>query len=165
MLSSEEGIRISHGHAVWFLFWVISGLTDTSCSALKFIRDQADAALAVDKAQVNDEVHDSSDAAQVAASALRRLLKVENTTNSPEISLAAQPASELDKVEPLRGWSTGVSLRQAHCCHLLNPQVVMRGDPESRACIIAAILAKVQSYAIMDNAHIDDPVSGKVMSR
>ena len=141
-------------------------VTDFLFRAVKFIRDQAKAALSTERVGGEDSDHHSIDTAHVAAAALRRLLKVDTNKSSSEISLAAQPAPSLDEINPLRGWSEGVTLRKSHCCLLLNPQFVLRGDnDDDKACIVAGILAKVQSYGIMDNANRDDPVSGKIMSR
>lgn len=69
------------------------------------------------------------------------------------------------KVEPLDGWAEGVSLRKSHCCLLLKPQIVLRGETPADTCIVAAAQAKLQSFAIMDLLNLDDPISGKVMSR
>jgi hypothetical protein len=66
---------------------------------------------------------------------------------------------------PMDGWSEGVSLTKSHYCLLLKPQIVLRGEVSTEACIVAAAQAKLQSFAIMDLANFDDPASGKVMSR
>jgi len=69
------------------------------------------------------------------------------------------------QTDPLDGWSDGVTLRKAHCCFLLKPQVVLKDEGSGKVCVVAAIQAKMQSFAIMDNDNIDDPISGKIMSR
>jgi hypothetical protein len=81
-------------------------------------------------------------------------------------SSAKVPIDEhLDVVDPLNGWSNGISLRKSHCCLLLKPQIVMSGQEPKDACIVAAVQAKLQSFVIMDDSHADDPISGKIMSR
>jgi hypothetical protein len=67
--------------------------------------------------------------------------------------------------DPMDGWSEGVSLTRSHYCLLLKPQIVLRGETLTGACIVAAAQAKLQSFSIMDLANFDDPASGKVMSR
>lgn len=69
------------------------------------------------------------------------------------------------QTDPLDGWSDGVTLRKAHCCFLLKPQIVLKDEGSGKVCVVAAIQAKMQSFAIMDNVNIDDPISGKIMSR
>lgn len=100
--------------------------------------------------------------AQLAASAIRRMLRGEAGKTSIEVNPQRDVGLQID---PLDGWSDGVTLRKAHCCFLLKPQVVLRGEGSSDVCIVAAVQAKLQSFAIMDNTNIDDPISGKIMSR
>ncbi|TFK43439.1 golgi-body localization protein domain-containing protein [Crucibulum laeve] len=131
--------------------------------AVKFIRDQADAALADDIKDDPNTVRDTSNIAQQLATAtLRKILKNDVDRTSIEISNNL-PDNALD--DPLQGWADGVSLRKSHCCLLLKPQIVLRGEGTREACILAAAQAKMQSFAIMDIANLDDPISGKVMSR
>lgn len=130
-------------------------------SAVKFIRDQANAAIAtVDDANVGRSLSPT----QAAASALRKLWKNEFAKSSedlfPELLL-----DSLDAINPLDGWSDGVSLQKSHYCLLLKPQVVLRGGLDSGPCVVAAIQTKLQSFEIMDDLNADDPISGKVMSR
>lgn len=69
-------------------------------------------------------------------------------------------------MDPLSGWSDGVSLRKSHFCLLLKPQVVLRSETNVESvCILAAVQAKLQSFAIMDDSNVEDPISGKIMSR
>ncbi|TFK75811.1 hypothetical protein BDN72DRAFT_809463 [Pluteus cervinus] len=131
--------------------------------AVKFIRDQAKVSLSSEWLQHEEGSRHSTDPAQMAASAIRRLLKVDTPKSSTESM--PRPAPLFDSMDPFRGWSEGISVRKAHCCLLLNPQIVMRGEPNGKACVVAAILTKVQSYGIMDNTNLDDPISGKIMSR
>lgn len=90
------------------------------------------------------------------------MLKGEGGKSSIEVD--QQETSGL-QTDPLDGWSDGVTLRKAHCCFLLKPQVVLKDEESGDVCVIAAIQAKLQSFAIMDNVNIDDPISGKIMSR
>lgn len=125
--------------------------------AVKFIRDQANAAMNI------EEPERSLSPTQVAATALRKILKNDNG-KPPEVFSADIPES-LDAVNPLDGWSDGVSLHKSHYCLLLKSQVVFRGELDSEPCVVATIQAKLQSFAIMDDMNFDDPVSGKVMTR
>ncbi|KAF9055459.1 hypothetical protein BDZ89DRAFT_1056032 [Hymenopellis radicata] len=69
-------------------------------------------------------------------------------------------------VDPLHGWSEGVSLSKGHCCLLLKPQIILQNrEKEAESCVVTALQAKLQSFSIMDDANAKDPVSGKVMSR
>lgn len=132
--------------------------------AVKFIRDQANSALTIEK-ETESKERGLSNTAQIAASALRKMLKGDNST---KISVDVTPESTPQapgKVEPLEGWSEGVSLLKSHCCLLLKPQIVMSGDSPADKCIVAAAQAKLQSFSIMDLLNLDDPISGKVMSR
>ena len=133
--------------------------------AVKFIRDQANVAISNDKPGNSSKDRLSVNTAQLAASALRKMLKGDNNTKiSLDISRDRSDQTP-GKVEPLDGWAEGVSLRKSHCCLLLKPQIVLRGDTAADTCIVAAAQAKLQSFAIMDLLNLDDPISGKVMSR
>ncbi|OBZ70295.1 hypothetical protein A0H81_09960 [Grifola frondosa] len=135
--------------------------------AVKFIRDQAQAALA--EFQRDDEKHrgrgPAANAQAAAAVAVRKLLGSDRSSSSFEVSpkpLSDSPAS----LDPLQGWSDGVSLRKSHFCLLLKPQVVLRSEASTESvCILAAVQGKLKAYAIMDDSNADDPVSGKVMTR
>ncbi|KAK2466286.1 hypothetical protein APHAL10511_001928 [Amanita phalloides] len=129
--------------------------------AVKFIRDQANAAIAT----VDDEnVGRSLSPTQAAASALRKIWRNDFAKSSEELFTELNLDS-FDTGNPLDGWSDGVSLHRNHYCLLLKPQVVLRGELNSGPCVVAAIQTKLQSFAIMDDLNADDPVSGKVMSR
>ncbi|KAF8897633.1 golgi-body localization protein domain-containing protein [Infundibulicybe gibba] len=132
--------------------------------AIKFICDQADTALEVETEHNTEKNRTRASTAQNAASALRKMLKGEYTRSSVEVSqdVLTQPPGPID---PLNGWSDGVSLQKSHCCLLLKPQIVLRGEKPTDTCVVAAVQAKLQAFAIMDNANRDDPISGKVMSR
>lgn len=132
-------------------------------SAVKFIRDQAEAVVAMEVKQEEDveKIRTGQGTAQAAAAVLRKIVKGETSKSSVEVC-----ADEgLQKIDPLEGWASGVLLRKSHCCLLLKPQVVLRGEGPKDTCIVAAMQAKLQSFAIMDKSNADDPVSGKVMSR
>ena len=82
---------------------------------------------------------------------------------SDEPLLFADATADID---PMRGWSEGVSLQKGHFCLLLKPQLVLRSEASSEAvCVLAAVQGKLQTYNVIDDANADDPVSGKVMSR
>lgn len=103
-------------------------------------------------------------AAQVAASALLKLLKGDSTKSSTDL-MRERNSVHPSQPDPLDGWAEGVSLRKNHCCLLLKPQIVLRGESTKDTCVVAAAQAKLQSFTIMDVSNLDDPVSGKVMSR
>lgn len=90
------------------------------------------------------------------------MLKGEGTKTSIEVD--QQDCLGL-QTDPLDGWSDGVTPRKSHCCILLKPQVVLTEEESGAVCVVAAVQAKLQSFAIMDNANIDDPISGKIMTR
>ncbi|KAJ7179036.1 golgi-body localization protein domain-containing protein [Mycena filopes] len=122
--------------------------------AVKFIRDQAE-----DVSVMAPDKHRSLGTAQAAAHALRKILG-----GHERKSVDQDPTQEAPiDLDPLDGWFDGVSLQKGHCCLLLKPQIVLRD--EAQTCVVAAVQAKLQSYAIMDDSNVDDPVSGKVMSR
>ncbi|KAJ6539449.1 golgi-body localization protein domain-containing protein [Mycena capillaripes] len=126
--------------------------------AVKFIRDQAEDV----SVMAGPDKHRSLGTAQAAAHALRKILTGHERKSLDE-GPVREPPIDLD---PLDGWFEGVSLRKGHCCLLLKPQIVLRDETASnRTCVVAAVQAKLQSYAIMDDSNVDDPVSGKVMSR
>lgn len=99
--------------------------------------------------------------------ALRKLLTGESDDKT-SIEVCKEPLVDLttEEINPMNGWSDDVSIRKGHFCLLLKPQIVLRSEASADAvCILAAVQGKLQSYAVMDNANADDPVSGKVMSR
>ncbi|KAJ3512535.1 hypothetical protein NLJ89_g3461 [Agrocybe chaxingu] len=130
--------------------------------AVKFIRDQANAAMILNS---NDGDKDRVGTAQIAASALRKILKGDNNTKTSVDVIREKQPDVSEKIDPLDGWAEGVSLLKSHCFLLLKPQIVLRGDTPTDALIVAAAQSKLQSFSIMDLANLEDPVSGKVMSR
>ncbi|KAF7301766.1 hypothetical protein MIND_00742200 [Mycena indigotica] len=127
--------------------------------AVKFIRDQAEQVSGI----AGLDKHHSLGAAQAAAHALKKIL---TGHERPSFEDEGSPLDPSIGLNPLDGWMEGVSLVKGHCCLLLKPQIVLRDDWSSqRSCVVAAVQAKLQSYAIMDNGNVDDPISGKVMSR
>ena len=132
-------------------------------SAVKFIRDQAE--LALDDLDFDNDAGttlDASSTVHLAASALKRMLRGDHSKHSVEVQVESRPPEEFD---PLDGWSEGVSLRKPHCCLLLKPQIVLRGEGTGDALILAALQAKLQAFGIMDEHNADDSVCGNVMSR
>ncbi|KAF5390524.1 hypothetical protein D9757_002702 [Collybiopsis confluens] len=139
------------------------GTEDFCRRAVKFIRDQALSA----KVKDSPEDQKSHNPAQVAASAIRKILTGETSKPSQEIERGRVTRIETTRpLDPMDGWSEGVSLRQSQCCLLLKPQIVLRNRGEAdETCVVAAVQAKLQSFAIMDDANADDPITGKVMTR
>lgn len=130
--------------------------------AVKFIRDQANAS-GFDLDTTSDKTRPDS-MADLASATLRKILK----TDSPKPSLELRrekPDLIKGKVDPLDGWAEGVTLNKSHVCLLLKPQIVMRGADAKDTIIVTAGQAKLQIFSIMDDLHIDDPISGKVMAR
>jgi len=127
--------------------------------AVKFIRDQAKAKRATSTYNAEDS---PTNPINTAASAIRKMLRGEGDRFSTDDDYQENLGLQTD---PLDGWSDGVTLCKAHCCFLLKPQVVLKDEGSGQVCVVAAIQAKMQSFAIMDNANIDDPISGKIMSR
>ena len=105
--------------------------------------------------------------AQAAAAAVKKLLVGDGAGSTPSVEFVPQTVSKLPSaVDPLYGWAEGVSARKGHFCLLLKPQVVLRSEASAEAvCVLAAVQGKLQSYDILDDANMDDPVSGRVMSR
>lgn len=119
-------------------------------------------------AQINTEklgVPVPTSTAQAAAMALRKIFTGDNPKSSVEVSgkISGQPPGVID---PLNGWDDGVSLRKSHCCLLLKLQIILQSEGAVEpGCVVTAVQAKLQSFAIMDDSNVDDPVSGQVMSR
>lgn len=133
---------------------------------MKFIRDQAKAALA----EPDDDVAKGrtsavSGTAQMATTVLRKILKGDNGTKIPLDVIRSSNALSADKVDPMEGWADGVTLVKSHCCLLMKPQIILRGEGHTDKLVVAAGQAKLQSFAIMDLLNMEDPVSGKIMSR
>ena len=140
-------------------------VVDRCYSAVKFIRDQALAAVA--NLQHESEKHKGAAAAsaQAAAQAVRKILGGGDSTPRVSVELSAETQHPDDK-DPMSGWSEGVSLSRAHFCLLLKPQIVLRSEASAESvCVLAAVQGKLQSYHILDDENVDDPVSGRVMSR
>ena len=138
---------------------------------MKFIRDQALAAVTQLQVQDDREKHRGAAAsAQAAAHAFKKILIGGSDGDpNPGIECSDDPlpfANATADLDPMRGWSDGVSLQKGHFCLLLKPQLVLRSETSSEAvCVLAAVQGKLQTYNIIDEANADDPVSGKVMSR
>ncbi|KAI6047410.1 golgi-body localization protein domain-containing protein [Pisolithus marmoratus] len=137
--------------------------------AVKFIRDQADTLMPHPNDQNNDRMKTPVNAAQAAASALRRILTRERGSTSLDMQSGVAPM--LREVNPLDGWEEGVILRKSHFCLLLKPQIILlstepsSGVGEASTVVLAAVQAKLQSFKIMDAANLEDPVSGTIITR
>jgi hypothetical protein len=135
-------------------------------SAVKFIRDQAEAAVATTLHHTDDKPKGHASSAQAAAHALRKILTGERGPNTATHVSESHMQHASDAMDPLSGWSDGVSLRKSHFCLLLKPQIVLRSETNADSvCVLAAVQAKLQSFAIMDTSNVEDPISGKIMSR
>ncbi|KAH7887657.1 golgi-body localization protein domain-containing protein [Phlebopus sp. FC_14] len=137
--------------------------------AVKFIRDQAGAMISGSADETAAKPRSSGTAAQVAATALRKILNIERSGTS--LNIQAGIVSDPVHVDPLDGWEDGVILRKRHFCLLLKPQIILRSiEPPSEAgkestAILAAVQAKLQSFNIMDARNLEDPISGNIMTR
>lgn len=134
-------------------------------SAVKFIRDQAQVALTEFQHEA-DKHKGAAASAQAAANAVKKLLVGDGGT-SPSVDFVPQTVSKLPAfVDPLHGWAEGVSPRKGHFCLLLKPQIVLRANADTESvCVLAAVQGKLNTFSIMDNANIHDPISGKIMNR
>jgi hypothetical protein len=130
------------------------------CRALKFLRDQAEAIISRPRKRVKGQSE-----SHTTTSVFRRFLGGGKDTEEGQAEL---PIDSFNSLDPLDGWSDrdGVSSRKSHCCLLLKPQVILRDRTDGNdTCIVAAVQAKLQSFAIMDDTNVEDPITGKVMSR
>lgn len=120
------------------------------------------------QAEVDQEKHRGAAAsAQAAAQAVRKILTGGDSGSKTSLDVISEPSGYTAEVaDPMKGWAEGVSLRKGHFCLLLKPQLVLRSEDSVEAvCVLAAVQGKLQTYNIMDDANVDDPVSGKIMSR
>lgn len=143
----------------------------TTNSAVKFIRDQAEAMLHhVVGHDSTEKSKASASAAQTAASALRKMWAGAGR-GSTSLDIQTDAACDPADVNPLDGWEDGVILRKRHFCFLLKPQIILQStdpslniDTES-VVILAAVQAKLQVFKIMDASNLEDPISGHIMHR
>jgi hypothetical protein len=134
-------------------------------SAVEFIRDQALAAVANLHQEAEKHKGPAAASAQAAAQAVKKILGGGDHARRTSVELSTETPHP-DNKDPMAGWSDGVSLSKAHFCLLLKPQIVLRSETSSESvCVLAAVQGKLQSYHILDDANVDDPVSGRVMSR
>ncbi|KAJ2930173.1 hypothetical protein H1R20_g6917, partial [Candolleomyces eurysporus] len=129
--------------------------------AVKFIRDQANAKVDADSGAEKEKI-DSM--AELASATWRKILKGDTSKPSLEIR-REKPDRTIGQGDPLDGWAEGVALNKSHCCLLLKPQFVLRGPEPKDTCIVTAGQARLLSYSVMDILNMNDPISGKVMSR
>lgn len=106
-------------------------------------------------------------AAQAAAHALRKILAHHESDGGPSQGTLILDADEDEHFDPMAGWSDeAVSRNKSHFCLLLKPQIVLRSEmTKDSMVVLAALQATLQSHTILDVANIDDPVSGRVMTR
>lgn len=155
-----------YGGSAAMLISVSISAVDVSHRAVKFIRDQAATAMATLQSEGDQDKHRGAAAsAQAAAQAVRKILIGDAFKTSLEVPTEPLGYSS-DEAEPMKGWAEGVSLQKGHFCLLLKPQLVLKSETNAESvCVLAAVQGKLQTFNIMDNANVDDPVSGKVMSR
>jgi hypothetical protein len=114
----------------------------------------------------NNKHKGPASSAQAAAHVLRKILSGDKGSSTAVHSSEGHLPQVVDVIDPLNGWSNGVSLRKSHFCLLLKPQIVLRSETNvDSVCVLAAVQAKLQSFHIMDDFNVEDPVSGKIMSR
>lgn len=131
---------------------------------MTFVLGQAKTAVAVKPTPKPSVKESAASTAQAAALALKNILLGDRT--SSDDSFEEQESDTWSTLDPLHGWCDGVSLDKSHCCLLLKPQIILHNrEKESETCVVTALQAKLQSFAIMDDFNAKDPVSGKVMSR
>lgn len=127
-----------------------------SARAVKFIRDQEFGFLA---AGPNDTITDRrprSGSVHIAAKAVKRILARESR----------EGPDDPNGSESLLGWEPGISERKAHLCLLLKPQVVLKSNhTEDFALLLVADHVVLRNHGIVDDANIDDPISGHIMQR
>ncbi|KAI6105796.1 hypothetical protein F5141DRAFT_1189568 [Pisolithus sp. B1] len=114
--------------------------------AVKFIRDQADTLIPRPGDQNADRMKTPVNAAQAAASALRRILTKERASTSLDIQST-----------PWTGWDDGVILRKSHFCLLLKPQIILLSTEigEASTVVLAAVQAKLHEGPVPLEVLID----------
>lgn len=122
-----------------------------SARAVKFIRDQEHEISIEDSASHRPR----SGSASIAAKAVKRMLVRESREDG---------LKECDN--SLIGWEHGISERKAHLCLLLKPQVILQSTHSKNfTLLLAADHVVLRNHGIVDDANIDDPVSGHIMQR
>jgi hypothetical protein len=138
---------------------------NSNVRAVKFIRDQAQAAVATG-IETQGERRSTTNPAHAAAIALRKILTGDVWDKLSSDPTDGPPKQVSISNDPLSGWIEGVSLRKSHFGFLLNPQIVLRSEIGSNStCVLAAVQAKLQSFQIIDDLNAEDHVCGKVMTR
>jgi len=147
---------VNHCHTNLTFFLIFLWL-----SAVKFIRDQAEAVTSTEPATSREKLKNPVNTAQAV---LKRILTRDR--NGVSIDVTDGIANEEGAVDPLVGWDEGVALQKRHFCLLLKPQIVLRseGSPDF-VSVLAAVQAKLQSFTILDKSNLEDPISGTIMTR
>jgi hypothetical protein len=106
----------------------------------------------------------------VAAQVLKRILTREERTKAEtdlEFNDEGLYGGSTNSFDPSAGWSSPeVSIDSKHSCLLINPSIVLHNDGAAgSAIVLAADRASLQSYAVMDKSNVDDPISGRIMTR
>ena len=133
---------------------------------MRFIRDQAEA-----HARTSTETFESRRRARratgIAAQALKKILIGGDNDDDSNNPIFDEPEEDLSEFDPLSGWSRDdVSLNKSHFCLLLKPQVILRSEAsKDSVLVLACVQASLQSFTISDTANIEDPISGRIMTR
>jgi hypothetical protein len=107
-----------------------------------------------------------SGAQQVATEAFRKLLNVDGSNRLSLLMSDGPSLGPHEMPDPLSGWQSGVSVLKSHFVLLLKPQIVLKSETDMHSvCVLAAVQAKSQAFAILDDMNSDDPISGRVMTR
>lgn len=137
--------------------------------AVKFIRDQVEAYSRVssDSDNMRSIRNPTGLAAQLAAQALKKILIGDGNGSADVHSSQDAGSSGHAYFNPMSGWSNDtVTQNKSHFCLLLKPQIVLRSEAaKDSILVLAALQGTLQSHNILDTANIDDPISGRVMTR
>jgi RNA pol II promoter Fmp27 protein domain len=165
---SRRGFEYQLATRYFHKLMLLTFLTNICIRAVKFIRDQE---LLRDQSFFGADSTDvPKGAAGVAQAAVQALRKSLNRDYEPEgiADILDDPVEDSPPfdLEPLEGWSHGVSLKRSHFCVLLKPQIVLHSESSVEStCVLTAGLAKLHVNGIMDDSNMDDPICGKIMSR
>ncbi|GJJ07408.1 hypothetical protein Clacol_001610 [Clathrus columnatus] len=125
-----------------------------SARAVKFIRDQEPAVST--EVTYDSPMNSRQGNAHLAAKAVRKILSGEGRED-PDTSKGR---------DSLLGWEHGISEYKAHLCLLLKPQVVLQSNhPQDFTLLLAADHVVLRNHGIVDDANVEDHVSGLIMQR
>ena len=135
------------------------------CRAVKFIRDQA-LAHTRSSTETFESRRKARRATGIAAQAIKKIL-TSFDDDEPNGHFYEEPDVMTSAFDPMSGWSKDdVSLTKSHFCLLLKPQLILRSDTaKDSVVVLACVQASMQSFTVLDTANIEDPVTGKIMTR